>query len=105
MTDPSPSDRTEAYRRASERVRARLGFAGHAAVWAAVGILLLIVNLIATPDFIWFFWPVVFWLVALALHGWTVFGPGMPVIERWRQREAARELERMRRRDDQSGDA
>ena len=104
MLDPSPTDRAEAYRRATERVRARLGFAGHAAVLVAVAVLLLIVNIIATPDFIWFFWPVVFWLVALALHGWTVFGPGLPLIERWRQREAARELERMRGRDDRSGD-
>ncbi len=105
MSDPSSSDRAEAYRRATERVRARLGFAGHAAVWAAVAILLLIVNLIASPDFIWFFWPAVFWLVALALHGWTVFGPGLPVIERWRQREAARELDRMRGQDNDTGEA
>ena len=105
MSDPSSSDRAEAYRRATERVRARLGFAGHAAVWAAVAILLLIVNLIATPDFIWFFWPAVFWLVALALHGWTVFGPGLPVIERWRLREAARELDRMRGQGNDAGDA
>ena len=104
MLDPSPTDRAEAYRRATERVRARLGFAGHAAVWAAVAILLLIVNIVATPDFIWFFWPVAFWLIALALHGWTVFGPGLPSIERWRQREAARELNRMRRQSDDAGE-
>ena len=104
MLDPSPTDRAEAYRRATERVRARLGFAGHAAVLAAVALLLLIVNIVATPDFIWFFWPVVFWLIALALHGWTVFGPGLPLIERWRQREAARELNRMRRQSDDAGE-
>ena len=105
MSDPSPTDHAEAYRRATERVRARLGFAGHAAVVAAVALLLLIVNVIVSPGFIWFYWPVAFWLVALALHGWTVFGPGLPLIERWRQREAARELDRMRRRDDQTDEA
>ncbi len=105
MSDPSPTDRAEAYRRATERVRARLGFAGHAAVVAAVALLLLIVNIIATPDFLWFHWPVAFWLIALALHAWSVFGPGLPMIERWRQREAARELDRMRRRDDQTDEA
>ncbi len=105
MSEPLPTDRAEAYRRATERVRARLGFAGHAAVVAAVALLLLIVNVIVSPDLIWFYWPVAFWLVALALHGWTVFGPGLPMIERWRQREAARELDRMRRPDDHAGQA
>jgi hypothetical protein len=63
----------------------------------AVTVLLLIVNLVASPGFIWFHWPVLFWLLALALHAWTVFGPGPQMIERWRQRETTRELERMQR--------
>ena len=103
MSDLRLSDRAEAYRRATERVRARLAFAGHAAVLLVVAILLLIVNLIATPGFIWFQWPVLFWLLALALHASTVFGPGLRMVERWREREMLRELETMRRGDGRSG--
>ena len=104
MFDPSLNDRAEARRRATERVRARLGFAGHSAVLLAVTVLLLIVNLVATPAFIWFHWPVVFGLIGLALHALSVFGYGLGVVERWRDRETLRELDRMRRdRDDASG--
>ena len=105
MPNPSSADRAEAYRRATERVRARLAFAGHTGLLLAVAILLLIVNLVASPGFIWFHWPVIFWLLALALHAWTVFGPGLQVIEHWRERETTRELGRMRRDDDRSGEA
>lgn len=103
MSDQTVSDRAEAYRRATELVRARLAFSGHAAFFLVVAILLLIVNLIASPGFIWFQWPVLFWLLALALHAWTVFGPGLRVIERWHEREMLRELEAMRRGDGRSG--
>ncbi len=104
MPDPSPADREIAFRRASARVRARLGFIAHAAIFVLLGVLLLAVNLITTEGALWFFWPLVFWLPALAAHAGLVYGIGFARVERWRDREYLRELERMRSAADRPDD-
>jgi hypothetical protein len=104
MSELSSGDRETAYRRATERVRARLGFYGHVALFIVVGALLLAINLLATPEAVWFFWPLLFWAAALAAHAVVVFGPGMGLIERWRDREFEQELTRMRSRGVKSED-
>ncbi len=96
MPELSPAERAEAFQCATQRVRARLGLVGHLALFLVVGLLLLVVNLAATPGAIWFFWPLLFWLVALATHTAVVLGPGARLMERWREREYAREIERKR---------
>ena len=96
MSNLTSGDREAAYRRATERVRARLGFVGHALLFLVVGALLLAINLLATPGALWFFWPLLFWAAALVAHAVVVFGPGMGAIERWREREFEQELERKR---------
>ena len=95
MADLSTADEDVAFRRATERVRARIGFAAHVGVYVAIGLLLLVLNLVTTPESLWFFWPMLFWLVALAAHVMVLFGPGMRAMERWRDREYEREVERM----------
>ena len=96
MYELSPSERADAFQRSVQRVRAKLGFAGHAVLFVVVGVLALIVNLVVTPGVLWFFWPMLFWVFALAAHAAVVFGPGRFAIDRWRQREFGRELDRVR---------
>ena len=50
------------------------GFAVHAFVFVAVILLLLVVNLVATPNSWWFYWVALAWGAALAAHAWAVFG-------------------------------
>ena len=50
------------------------GFALHAVVFVGVNLLLLAVNVIATPNVWWFYWVTLGWGAALAAHAWAVFG-------------------------------
>ena len=104
MADLSTADEDVAFRRATERVRARIGFAAHVGVYLAIGLLLLVLNLVTTPESLWFFWPMLFWLIALAAHVAVLFGPGMRAIEGWRDREYEREIARMTTRRGGDGD-
>lgn len=47
----------EVYQRAKKRVEAKIGFYIHLAVYAGVNILLIIINLSTSPQYIWFKWP------------------------------------------------
>jgi hypothetical protein len=49
------------------------GFFIHALVFVAVNALLIVVNLIASPGFYWFYWPLLGWGIVLAAHGYLVF--------------------------------
>ena len=51
-------DNQEAYERAKHRVAAKIGFYVHLSVYIAVRILLVIVNLSASPAYLWFKWPI-----------------------------------------------
>ncbi len=104
MANLSTADEDVAFRRATERVRARVGFLAHVGVFLAIGLLLLVLNLVTTPESLWFFWPMLFWLIALAAHVVVLFGPGMRAMERWRDREYEREIDRMSARRGDSGD-
>ncbi len=93
MSDLTAADSEAAFRRATERVRARLGFVAHAGVFLALSLALLVLDLVTTEG-LWFYWPAGFWLLILAVHAAAVFGPGLRFVERWRDREYERELQR-----------
>ena len=63
----------EAYERAKKRVEAKIGFYIHLAVYVGVNALLIIINLISSPQYIWFKWPLFGWGIGVLFHGLSVF--------------------------------
>jgi hypothetical protein len=63
----------EAYRRAKHRVQAKIGFYIHLAVYVGVNALLVLINLVTIPDYIWFKWPMMGWGIGLFFHGMATF--------------------------------
>jgi hypothetical protein len=59
------------YERAEAEIRAiegRRGFYIHAAIYILVNILLIVINLMFVPGFLWFFFPLVGWGIGLTMH-------------------------------------
>jgi hypothetical protein len=59
------------YERAEADMRAiegRRGFYVHAAVYVLVNILLMVINLMFFPTFLWFFFPLIGWGIGLTMH-------------------------------------
>ncbi|MEY2526834.1 MAG: hypothetical protein QOE73_1605 [Verrucomicrobiota bacterium] len=83
------------YRRAAARVEARLAFYRHLMIYVLVNVFLAILNLIRTPDHLWFKWSVFGWGIGLLAHGISVYS------YRWREgsreRMIQREMERQAR--------
>ena len=63
----------ETYQRAKRRTEAKIGFYIHLAVYVGVNILLIIINLSISPQYIWFKWPLLGWGIGLFFHGMSVF--------------------------------
>ncbi|HXX35933.1 MAG TPA: 2TM domain-containing protein [Thermodesulfobacteriota bacterium] len=66
-------EKDETYQRARKRVEAKIGFYIHLAVYIGVNILLIIINLLTSPQYLWFIWPVIGWGVGIFLHGTATF--------------------------------
>ena len=64
---------SDQYAMARRRAEAKYGFFVHAAVYAAVMVFLVIVNLVTSSGDIWFIWPLIGWGFAVVLHGLRVF--------------------------------
>jgi hypothetical protein len=77
---------------AERRVRAKLGFIGHATTYVLVMALLALINLMTNRAHLWFVWPLLGWGIGLAWHGIAVFAlsRGAFVYDRMVDRELHR---------------
>ncbi len=66
-------ENSEAYQSAKKRVEAKMGFYTHLSVYVAVIVLLAAINLVTSPNAIWFHWPMLGWGIAIVIHAATVF--------------------------------
>lgn len=64
---------SEAYQSAKRRVEAKMAFYTHLSVYAAVILLLAVINLLSSSSAIWFHWPMLGWGIAVVLHALAVF--------------------------------
>jgi hypothetical protein len=94
MNVPGGDLEADLRRQAERRVDARRGFWSHATVFVIVNTGLAVLNLLSSPHYLWFLWPLFGWSIGLAAHAWGVFGsfPGD------RERAVAAEVERLRAR-------
>lgn len=64
---------TREHAAARRRAEAKYGFFVHAGVFAAVMVLLVTIDLVTSPGVTWFFWPLIGWGLAVAIHGVRAF--------------------------------
>ena len=63
----------ERYFKAKKRVEEIKGFYGNLTAYIVVNIGLLVINLLTSPDHLWFYWPLIGWGIGVAIHGMKVF--------------------------------
>jgi hypothetical protein len=89
----------EAYQKAKERVEAKIGFYTHLAVYVGVNILLIIINLLTSPRYLWFPWPLIGWGIGVFFHALRVFAftQGSTIKDRMIEKEMSREARKGKR--------
>ena len=75
------------YQKAKERVEQIKGFYIHLIVYVVVNLILFSINMIVSPDDLWFFWPLVGWGVGLGFHALYVFGIVPRFGAEWEERK------------------
>jgi len=88
------SEENTKYNRAKQRVEDIKGFYIHLAVYVIVNLFLFLINKFASPDSLWFFWPLLGWGVALIIHACTTFLFRGRAIRDWEERKIKEEMEK-----------
>jgi hypothetical protein len=77
----------ERYFKAKKRVEEIKGFYGNLIAFIVVNIGLLILNLVTSPNHLWFYWPLLWWGIGVVFHGLIVFNY-MPFFSRnWEEKK------------------
>jgi hypothetical protein len=92
-------DDLEVQRQVRARVQGmRRGFLYHFVPFILVNLFLATINLLTTPDFPWFIFPLLGWAIGLGSHAIVALAPNREKIERQVRRRIEREREKQRRR-------
>ena len=67
-------DEQTKYQEAKERVEEIKGFYFHLITYIVINAVLIVINLLTSPEYLWFIWPIIGWGVGLVIHAITVFG-------------------------------
>lgn len=84
----------ERYERAKKRVEELKGFYVHVLVFITVNAGLFVIDLVASRDSTWFYWPLLGWGIAVALHAVALLSEGRFLGPEWEERKARKILER-----------
>ncbi len=82
------------YQHAKSRVDAIRGFYVHLTVYVVVNSFLFLLDITLSPGTLWFFWPLLGWGIALAVHAISVFGFGSWLGQDWEEKKIREYMDR-----------
>ena len=75
------------YQRAKKRVETLKGFYVHLSVYVLVNLFLFLLNIITSPDSLWFYWVLVPWGIVIVGHALSVFSFGRTFGADWEEKK------------------
>jgi len=66
-------DEQARYQEAKKRVEEIKGFYFHLVAYILVNAVLIVINLLTSPEYLWFIWPIIGWGIGLVIHAFSVF--------------------------------
>ncbi|AWA30152.1 histidine kinase [Flavobacterium magnum] len=90
----------ERFREAKKRVEELKGFYGNLTSYIVVNIGLAILNLMTSPEQLWFFWPMFGWGIGVLFHAMKVFRFTPFMGKDWEERKIRQFMEAERKRNE-----
>jgi len=84
----------EKYKKAKQRIEELKGLYVHAIIYIVVNIVMVIMNLVTSPDHYWFYWPLLGWGIGLAIHAFSVYAKGKIFGAEWEERKIRQMMEK-----------
>ncbi|WOF16400.1 2TM domain-containing protein [Methanoplanus sp. FWC-SCC4] len=90
-------DEEKAYIRAKEKVGNLKEFYSHLSAYIIVNVILALINLITSPQSLWFYWITLFWGIAVLIHGWNTFSSNSLLGKDWEDQKIKEYMEKERK--------
>lgn len=87
----------ERYYQAKKRVEQIKGFYGNLISYIVLNIFFLILNIVTSPNHLWFYWPLLWWGLGVIFHGMRVFGYSPFFNKDWEERKINEFIEKENR--------
>ena len=87
----------ERYYQAKKRVEAIKGFYGNLIAYIIFNGFFLVLNLLTSPNELWFYWPLLGWGVGVLFHGMKVFNYSPFLSKDWEERKLNEFMEEEKR--------
>ena len=88
-------DEQTRYQEAKDRVEEIKGFYFHLITYIVINAVLVVINLLTSPEYLWFIWPIIGWGVGLVIHAFSVFGNFLG--KSWEERKIKEIMEKDKR--------
>ena len=88
----------ERYKRAKARVAELRGFYEHLAAYLVVNLMLIVINLVTSPQSLWFYWVTIFWGFAVIWHAVNVFGKYRVLTKAWEEKKIKEIMEKEKKK-------
>ncbi|PTS88393.1 histidine kinase [Flavobacterium sp. HMWF030] len=75
------------YYLAKKKVESIKGFYGNLTSYIGVNAILIFINLYTSPEYLWFFWPLIWWGVGVVFHGLKVFEVFPVLGKEWEEKK------------------
>lgn len=86
----------EVYKQAKKNVDEKVDFLQHLVIYVLINIMLIVINLLTSPGYLWFIWVAFFWGIGLVVQGVSVFAFG-GIFQDMKTSMMEKELERLKR--------
>ena len=87
---------TVIYSNAKKKVRDIKRFYVNLTSYIVIIAVLFIINIVTSPEYLWFLWPALGWGISIALHGMSVFNMTPFLGEGWEERKVQELVEKER---------
>ncbi|MBN2734231.1 MAG: 2TM domain-containing protein [Methanomicrobiaceae archaeon] len=87
-------EKDDSYKRAEKKVAELKGFYSHLTAYIIVNIILTLINLIISPQAIWFYWITIFWGIGIFMHAWNVFGHNSLFGKEWEDKKIQKYMDK-----------
>ena len=84
----------ETYNRAKARVEEIKGFYSHLMSYVGVNVMLIVINLLTSPDKFWFYWVTIFWGFGVVSHGVKTFFGHKVFSSDWEEKKIRQIMEK-----------
>ena len=82
------------YQLAQKKVKGIREFYEHLTVFILVSVVLIVINLMTSPEYLWFIWCLLGWGIGVVVHGLKAFGVSPFFNKDWEERKIREIMEK-----------